>query len=60
MRIIFRDYLNGNPKEALSYKRLKEDLSEFYAYDRENYTLLKSDFVEKILRKAGYSKKVYR
>lgn len=60
MRILFRDYLNAHPEEALDYKKLKENLAQFYAYDRENYTLLKSNFVEKTLEKAGYKKKVYR
>ena len=51
MRILFRYYLNAHPDEAKKYKELKEDLAEFYAYDRENYTHLKSKFVGRDFKK---------
>ena len=60
MRVLFRDCLNSDPQTLKKYKELKENLAEFYAYDRENYTHLKSKFVEGVLKKAGYLDEVFR
>jgi GrpB-like predicted nucleotidyltransferase (UPF0157 family)/GNAT superfamily N-acetyltransferase len=60
MRTLFSDYLNANPSYAYQYQQLKLELAEFYTYDREAYTILKSDFIKKILQKAGFKGEVKR
>lgn len=50
--IIFRNYLRKHPQEAQEYSKLKQDLLKKYELDREKYTESKSNFVERILKKA--------
>ena len=45
----FRDLLRTNPDMAGAYADLKLKLAEEYYYDRERYTMEKSDFIRKIL-----------
>lgn len=45
--LYFRDYLAENPDVAAEYARLKTALAEKYRFDRDAYTLAKSEFVEK-------------
>lgn len=48
----FRDYLNAHPEAAKKYDRLKERLAEKYPNNRTRYTKGKSEFIEKIVKKA--------
>ena len=50
--ILFRDYLRANPKEADKYSRLKQVLLKKFEFEREKYTTGKSEFIEKIIKKA--------
>ena len=45
--IYFRDYLNENEAIAKEYEKLKIDLANKYRNNRDLYTELKSDFVNK-------------
>lgn len=45
----FRDYLRQHPDLAEQYARLKQELSERYRYDQQQYVAGKSDFVRQIL-----------
>ncbi|MFM2302741.1 MAG: hypothetical protein RLZZ135_144 [Cyanobacteriota bacterium] len=51
-RLIFRDYLCQHPDEAANYARLKYDLAQCYASDRELYTAGKTDYIESVMQKA--------
>jgi GrpB-like predicted nucleotidyltransferase (UPF0157 family) len=51
-RLIFRDYLCQHPDEAANYTRLKYDLAQCYARDRELYTAGKTDYIESVIQKA--------
>lgn len=50
----FRNYLREHPDEVESYGKLKRMIIQ-QTEDREQYTMLKTDFVEGILRKASHS-----
>lgn len=50
--IIFRDYMNSNPKEAKAYEALKEELLIKYKDDRPSYTEGKNNFIKSIIKKA--------
>ena len=50
--IYFRDHLNAHPETAKEYEQMKLRLGEIYRHDRDAYTDAKSDFVNKIARKA--------
>jgi len=52
--ITFRNYLRQHPKEVEAYGQLKQQLVQ-QTEDREQYTQLKTDFVEGILAKASRS-----
>jgi GrpB-like predicted nucleotidyltransferase (UPF0157 family) len=52
--LLFRDYLRGNPPAAKEYEDLKLELAREYANDRDAYLQGKSDFIEKILKAAGF------
>lgn len=54
--ILFRDYLRSHHPEALEYEKLKMTLWKQFEYDRDGYTDGKTDFVKKILHKAGKEK----
>lgn len=49
--LYFRDYLNSNPAAAKEYEHLKLRLWKLYEYDRDAYTLHKSDFVKSCTKK---------
>jgi GrpB-like predicted nucleotidyltransferase (UPF0157 family) len=50
--LLFRDYLNEHPQEALRYHELKQQLARQNSNDREQYTLGKATFIREILEKA--------
>lgn len=56
--LYFRDYLNCHPDVAEEYERLKLSLLKKYEHDRDGYTNVKSEFVEKYtnLAKTEYEK----
>ncbi len=45
--IYFRDYLISHPEIKVAYEDLKLSLSKTYKYDRDAYTLAKTDFIKK-------------
>jgi GrpB-like predicted nucleotidyltransferase (UPF0157 family) len=51
--IAFRDYLRTHPKDADAYASLKHNLSGRFSIDRDAYTQAKTEFIEKILRRAN-------
>ncbi len=51
-RLMFCNYLCQHPDEAANYARLKYDLAQCYASDRELYTAGKADYIESIMQKA--------
>lgn len=51
-QVAFRDYLREHPDVAAEYGRLKRELAAEYPDDRANYTAAKSEFVERVLRRA--------
>lgn len=59
-RILFRDILRQDPKIRSKYESLKLTLSHSYHADREAYTDMKSEFIEKVLRQYGYTKPISR
>ncbi len=52
--ILFRDYLRNHPEEAMCYQQVKYNLMEQFQYDREAYTAGKNEYVEGVLKKAGF------
>ena len=50
--IVFRDYLISHPSVARKYGKLKMKLFKKHEHDREKYTDGKSDFIQKIVKKA--------
>lgn len=51
--IIFRNYMNANPKDAKEYEMLKEELLIKYKDDRPKYTEGKDSFIKGIIEKAS-------
>jgi len=49
-QIGFRDYLIANPESAKAYEDLKIDLATTHKNDRGAYVLLKTDFINNILK----------
>lgn len=49
-KIIFRDYLTAHPEVAQEYTALKQKLAKEYTHEREKYTDMKGEFIEKILK----------
>lgn len=49
--LFFRDYLNAHEDVAREYEALKLKLKKRFMYDRDAYTLSKSDFVKKYTQK---------
>ena len=43
--IAFRDHMNKHPEKAKAYERLKMDLWKKHEFDRDRYTMEKTDFV---------------
>lgn len=52
--LTFRNYLRQHPDEVIAYGQLKQQIIK-QTEDREQYTILKTDFVEGILAKANRS-----
>lgn len=50
--LYFRDYLCAHPEAAQEYGELKKSLKEKYKYDREAYTLGKTNFIRYITEQA--------
>ncbi|UPV99815.1 GrpB family protein [Halorussus gelatinilyticus] len=50
--VAFREYLRSHPETAAAYEDLKRDLAEAHPDDRERYTAEKSEFVQRVLRRA--------
>jgi len=54
--LLFRDFLGKNPSYAQEYASLKERLAKKYASNRYDYTEVKSEFIDKVLRLARIRK----
>lgn len=52
--LMFRDYLRENPAAAKEYDDLKLELARVHVNDRDAYLQGKSDFIENILKSAGF------
>jgi len=52
--ILFRDYLRNHPDDAKRYSDLKFELAKRFHNDRNAYTSAKSDFVNEMLKRAGW------
>ncbi len=52
--LLFRDYLRANPSVAKEYERLKIDLVDKFPDNREAYLQGKTEFIENVLRAAGF------
>lgn len=50
--LYFRDYLIEYPDIAKQYEKLKIDLSKQFKYNRDEYTIAKTDFVKKYTERA--------
>lgn len=50
--IYFKDYLTDHPEVAKEYEALKIELAKEYEYDRDAYTLAKTEFITRITRTA--------
>jgi len=50
--IPFRDYLTAHPALARQYEKIKQKLASRHRFDRDAYTLGKTEFVEKINQRA--------
>jgi len=48
--LYFRDYLISHPKASDEYGRLKHSLMKIFKYDRDRYTIQKTDFISKITK----------
>lgn len=59
-RILFRNILRENSNIRLEYEALKLKLAQLHGSDREIYTHLKGEFIEKVLRSHGYLKPITR
>ncbi|MDR2074880.1 MAG: GrpB family protein [Holosporales bacterium] len=64
--LMFRDYMIEHTEVVLEYSELKrkisimKDASEKKSYGLPTYTLMKNDFIRKILRKAGFKEPCIR
>jgi GrpB-like predicted nucleotidyltransferase (UPF0157 family) len=52
--LLFRDYLQANRSAAKEYEKLKIDLAEKFPDNRDAYLKGKSEFIENILKVAGF------
>jgi len=51
-RLLFRDALRSDPREARRYEDLKRELAARHATDRDAYTAAKGDFVAAVVARA--------
>ncbi len=62
LQLLFRDYLRSHPKDRDKYAHLKYELVQDETAHQKNgsvyngYTLRKADFIQSILKKAGFSR----
>lgn len=54
--LLFRDYLNTYPEEAVKYSQLKEKLAARFPHDIGNYVNGKDLFVKAIIAKTGFDR----
>ncbi|CAN5843066.1 hypothetical protein BH23ACT11_BH23ACT11_06460 [soil metagenome] len=54
-RLLFRDHLIADPKNAQEYAQLKRELAERFREDREAYTAAKTEFVAAVVERAKKS-----
>ncbi len=52
--LTFRDHLRRHPDRAQAYGDLKQALAARFGTDRDGYAVAKTDFVEGMLREAGW------
>lgn len=50
--ILFRDYLRAHPELAEEYYELKKELAAGFCSDSDAYTEAKSEFIERVIKKA--------
>lgn len=50
--LYFRDYLISHPDAAKKYAQLKLNLKEKYQFDRDGYTVAKTDFIKNLTKLA--------
>lgn len=50
--IFFRDYLLNHPQAVKDYNKLRQGLAKKHKNDRDTYTAMKGDFIQKILKRA--------
>lgn len=50
--LYFRDYLISHPDAAKKYAQLKLNLKEKYEFDRDGYTVAKTDFIKNLTKLA--------
>lgn len=55
--MLFRDYLRENEEERDAYGQLKKDLLKTDATGKGEYINNKTDFVMRVLKKAGFQNK---
>ena len=66
LNLLFRDYLRNNPKACAEYAALKMDLVGQEALHKKNgnmftgYNLGKNDFIQKILKLAGFNRLLFK
>ncbi|WP_205665661.1 GrpB family protein [Anoxybacter fermentans] len=53
--LLFRNYLRKHEDVAEEYLKLKRELAEKFAKDRDAYTAGKADFIQRVLKKADIS-----
>ena len=58
-QIMFRDYLRNHPEALEEYQELKLDLLKKDPTGKGEYIIRKSDFVQEILRSAGWREQTY-
>ena len=56
---LFRDYLRNHPEALEEYQKLKLDLLKKDPTGKGEYIAGKNDFVQEILRSAGWREQVY-
>jgi GrpB-like predicted nucleotidyltransferase (UPF0157 family)/predicted RNA-binding protein associated with RNAse of E/G family len=57
--LMFRDYLRSHPDMAQQYSRLKKELAEKHASNREAYTEAKTSFIESVIVQAQVTPRLH-
>lgn len=50
--LLFRDYLQTHPEQAMQYAELKQKLADQYAHDRKTYTKMKQEYIDMVCKLA--------